>query len=58
MSKNDPGALTRFINGILPENPVFRQILGTCPTLAVTNNVEAALTMAGAVAFVLVCANF
>lgn len=52
-----PTPLERFINGILPENPVFRQLLGLCPTLAVTNSVKAALTMAGAVAFTLVCAN-
>jgi len=47
----------RFIQGILPENPVYRQLLGLCPTLAVTGNLQSALTMAGAVCFVLVCAN-
>ena len=52
-----PTPLERFINGILPENPVFRQLLGLCPVLAVTNGMKAAMTMAGAVAFVLVCAN-
>jgi electron transport complex protein RnfE len=57
MADTQPTAAERFINGILPENPTFRQILGTCPTLAVTNGVKAALTMAGAVAFVLVCSN-
>ena len=25
-----------FLNGILGENPTFRLVLGTCPTLAVT----------------------
>ena len=54
---NQPTAGERFIQGILPENPIFRQLLGLCPTLAVTNNMKAALTMAGAVAFVLLCAN-
>ena len=52
-----PTALERFLNGILPENPIYRQLLGMCPTLAVTNGVSAALTMAGATAFVLICAN-
>ncbi len=57
MNKNDPTALERFINGILPENPVYRQLLGLCPVLAVTNGMEPAMTMAAAVAFVLTCAN-
>jgi electron transport complex protein RnfE len=54
---DQPTAYERFIQGILPENPVYRQLLGLCPTLAVTNSMNAALTMAGAVAFVLLCAN-
>ncbi len=58
MSNPDgPTPLERFIGGILPENPVFRQILGICPTLAVSNTMEGAVTMAGSVLFVLVCAN-
>ena len=52
-----PTPMQRLYNGILPENPTFRQILGICPTLAVTNTVKGALTMAGAVAFVLICSN-
>jgi Na+-translocating ferredoxin:NAD+ oxidoreductase subunit E len=54
---NGPTATERFINGILPENPVYRQLLGMCPTLAVTGAMEPAMTMAGATAFVLICAN-
>lgn len=54
---NQPTAAERFIQGILPENPVYRQLLGLCPTLAVTNGLNAALTMSGAVLFVLFCAN-
>ena len=57
MAKDGPTALERFINGILPENPVYRQILGMCPILAVTGSMKNAMTMAGAVAFVLICAN-
>ncbi len=54
---DQPTALERFINGILPENPVYRQLLGLCPTLAVTNGLKQAITMACSVAFVLLCAN-
>jgi len=54
---DQPTALERFIQGILPENPVYRQLLGMCPTLAVTNGLKPALTMACSVAFVLLCAN-
>lgn len=52
-----PTALERLIRGVLPENPVYRQLLGLCPTLAVTNGMKGAMTMAGAVAFVLLGAN-
>lgn len=52
-----PTALERFIQGILPENPVYRQLLGLCSTLAVTNGLKPALTMSAAVGAVLLCAN-
>ena len=54
---DQPTAIERFINGILPENPVYRQLLGLCPTLAVTNGLKPAITMACSVAFVLLGAN-
>ncbi|MDO4574317.1 MAG: electron transport complex subunit RsxE [Planctomycetia bacterium] len=54
---NLPTAWERFYNGILPENPTYRLLLGMCPTLAVTNSVQAALTMAAATTFVLFCSN-
>ncbi len=57
MAMDGPTPLERFINGILPENPTYRQVLGMCPTLAVTNGMKEAMTMAGAVAFTLICAN-
>jgi len=57
MAQDEPTALERFIKGILPENPVYRQLLGMCPTLAVTNGMKPAMTMACATAFVLICAN-
>lgn len=54
---SEPTAFERFTQGILPENPVYRQLLGLCPVLAVTNNMKSAMTMAGAVLFVLLCSN-
>ena len=57
MANDGPTAMERFLNGILPDNPVFRQMLGLCPVLAVSNNMQAAMTMSVAVLFVLFCAN-
>jgi len=57
MASELPSGSQRFLNGLLPENPVYRQLLGMCPTLAVTNTVAGAVTMAGATAFVMICAN-
>ena len=54
---DQPTAMERFLNGIIPENPVYRQLLGMCPVLAVTNGLAPAMTMAGATAFVLINAN-
>jgi len=54
---DQPTASERFLQGILPENPVYRQLLGLCSTLAVTNGMKSAITMAFSVAFVLICAN-
>jgi len=57
MSDNELTSGQRFINGIIPENPVYRQLLGMCPVLAVTAAMAPALTMAAATGFVLICAN-
>ncbi len=54
---DNPTPFERFIQGILPENPVYRQLLGLCPTLAVTSGLKPALTMAVAVGVVLLGAN-
>jgi electron transport complex protein RnfE len=43
-----------FLRGVWEENPVLIQILGLCPTLAVTNSVDNAIAMALATAFVVV----
>ena len=46
-----------FTAGLWKENPVFRLLLGMCPTLAVTAAVKPALTMGLCVIFVLLCSN-
>ena len=46
-----------FVRGLWAENAVFRQLLGMCPTLAVTGQLQPALTMGAATTFVLVCSN-
>ncbi|MBL1216812.1 MAG: electron transport complex subunit E [Planctomycetes bacterium] len=43
-----------FAKGIWKENPVFVQVLGMCPMLAVTNSAINAVAMGAATAFVLV----
>jgi electron transport complex protein RnfE len=57
MAPSSPTATERFLNGIIPENPVYRQLLGMCPVLAVTGAMKPALTMAAATGFVLISAN-
>ncbi|MBR0320393.1 MAG: hypothetical protein IIX10_04990, partial [Clostridia bacterium] len=41
-----------FFNGILNENPTFKLVLGTCPTLAVTTSAINGLGMGLAATFV------
>ena len=45
------------LDGIVRQNPVFKLVLGTCPTLAVTVSMSNALGMGLAVIFVLTCSN-
>jgi electron transport complex protein RnfE len=47
-----------FLKGLWKENPVFIQVLGMCPALAVTNTVLNSLAMGLATLFVLVCSSF
>ena len=46
-----------FLNGVITENPTFRLVLGTCPTLAVTTAALNGLGMGAAATFVLVGSN-
>lgn len=45
-------------NGIIEENPTFVQLLGMCPTLAVTTSVSNSIGMGLSATFVLMCSNF
>ena len=59
MSKSDKPKLTSvFLNGIITENPTFRLVLGTCPTIATTTSVINAVGMGAAASFVLIGSNF
>ena len=46
-----------FLKGLIAENPVLVLVLGTCPTLAVSTSVIAAISMGLAATVVLVCSN-
>ena len=48
---------TYFVKGLWEDNAIFRQMLGMCPTLAVTGALQPALTMGAATTFVLICSN-
>lgn len=49
--------LERLSNGIIKENPIFTQVIGMCPAMAVTTSVENAVGMGLATTVVLVCSN-
>lgn len=49
-----PSQTSVFLNGLWKENPVFVQVLGMCPVLAVTNSVQNAIAMGLSTMFVLV----
>ena len=53
--KNSLGRV--LMNGIVTENPTFRLVLGTCPTLAVTTSAMNGLGMGAAATFVLLGSN-
>jgi electron transport complex protein RnfE len=46
-----------FAKGLWRENPIFKLVLGMCPTLAVTTSAINGLGMGLATTFVLVCSN-
>ncbi|MBS7229001.1 MAG: electron transport complex subunit E [Eubacteriales bacterium] len=46
-----------FLNGVLTENPIFRLVLGMCPTMAVTTAAINGIGMGLAATFVLIGSN-
>jgi len=56
-AQNPSQLYTEFIKGIWKENPVFVQVLGMCPMLAVTNSAINGLAMGAATTFVLICSS-
>ena len=57
MAKEKGKNLTNFLKGIIAENPLFVSILGTCPALATTKSIEAAIGMGLLFTIVLVCSS-
>ena len=55
--KKCSGLGKEFTKGLLVENPVFRLVLGTCPTLAVSTSVASSIGMGIAATIVLTCSN-
>mgnify|MGYP000692881786 CR=1 FL=1 len=55
---NKKPAIQEFLKGLWDENPVLVQLLGLCPTLAVTATAENGMAMGLAATFVLVCSSF
>ena len=58
MPKKREDIQQEFVKGLWRDNPVFVQVLGMCPMLAVTNSAVNALAMGGATFFVLVASSF
>ncbi len=55
MSKNSNSSI--FFNGLIKENPTFVQLLGMCPTLAVTTSLKNGLGMGLSATAVLIASN-
>ena len=53
MAVNEVSPTDEFVKGLWRDNPVFAQVLGMCPALAVSNTALNALTMGLATTFVL-----
>lgn len=57
-SPPEPPAFDDILRGLWRENPVLVQMLGLCPTLAVTNSVANSIAMGGATVAVLIGSSF
>jgi electron transport complex protein RnfE len=58
MANDKKSAARVFLNGLINENPTFVQLLGMCPTLAVTTSLQNGLGMGLSATVVLICSNF
>jgi electron transport complex protein RnfE len=58
MPKANRDPYQEFIKGLWRDSPVFVQVLGMCPMLAVTNSAINGVAMGGATFFVLVASSF
>jgi len=56
MARREVSSTEEFVKGLWRDNPVFVQVLGMCPALAVSNTAINALTMGLATTFVLLMA--
>ena len=54
MAKKVVPLRTEFLKGLWDQNPVLKQLLGMCPTLAVTNSALNGFAMGAATSFVLI----
>ena len=57
MAREKGSVKKNFLKGIIAENPLFVSILGTCPALATTKSLEAAIGMGILFTIVLLCSN-
>ena len=57
MAKEKGYTRKNFLKGIIAENPLLVSILGTCPALATTKSVEAAIGMSILFTIVLICSS-
>lgn len=57
MAEERQNLIQEFRKGLWAENAVFKQLLGMCPTLAVTNAAINGFSMGAATLFVLVCSS-
>ena len=56
MALREVSSTEEFVKGLWRDNPVFVQVLGMCPALAVSNTAINALTMGLATTFVMLMA--
>ena len=57
MAKEKGYTKQNFLKGLFIENPLFISVLGTCPALATTKSIEAAIGMGILFTIVLLCSN-